>query len=78
LCGQRPTRARLGWAGEECINLGLDAEQLPPTLADHWEQLRARAADIFRRGVRVAELIEQMFHARVVRHDSTSSNRDEG
>ena len=48
------------------------AIHLPQALADRRQQFRAGAADLFRRSVRVAQFVEQLFHPRVIGHGPTS------
>src|SRR5262249_37177451 len=64
-------RGRLARRREEGVEVGTEATQLPPALADHRQQLGTRRADPFQRGLRVEEYLERLLDARVVRHGAS-------
>jgi hypothetical protein len=45
---------------EEGVEVGPEAAHLLPAVADRRQQLRTVGADLFRRGVRVGEFVEQL------------------
>src|SRR5258708_31725250 len=50
----------------------MDTAYLPPAFADLGKQLRTRLADLFGRGVRILEFVEELLDTRIVGHDATS------
>ena len=63
--------------GSSCqgVKFGPDAAHLSPPPADLGQQLGTGAADCFGRGFRVDQFVEQLLHARVVRHCTPRSQR---
>src|SRR5262245_29646452 len=65
-----PRRGLRWW--EKDIEVGANTAYLPPPVADHGQQLRARPAYLFRRFVRVVESVEELLDSRIVGHVATS------
>src|SRR5262245_41603807 len=57
---------------EEGVEISPQPADLPPAVAHYGQQLRGRRTDLFRRGVRVEQFVEQILDARVLDHGARS------
>jgi hypothetical protein len=55
---------------EKGVQVGTDTAYLPPEVADHGQQLRARLANFLRRTVGVMQLVEELLHSLIFGHDA--------
>src|SRR5262249_39221061 len=71
-------RGRLVGRREEGVEGGPGTTEPSPAVADHGQQLGARTADLFRRGLRLEEFVEQLLDSWVVGHEAGSPSAGVG